>query len=153
MSMQSEAGSGLTERQRWADIARGMQQDLAAYAGLRDLLQTQFHAALRHDAAAMEEVARQIAAQVQQLDGTRQQRSLHARALLPAGAALSMTALFSLLQPPLQQQLQALWAQLQVRVQECKACNLRNCQLILEQAEVMRSVIAGSSQPDIYVPF
>ena len=69
MSMQSEAGSGLTERQRWADIARGMQQDLAAYAGLRDLLQTQFHAALRHDAAAMEEVARQIAAQVQQLDG------------------------------------------------------------------------------------
>ena len=63
------------------------------------------------------------------------------------------TALFSLLQPPLQQQLQALWAQLQARVQECKACNLRNCQLIMEQAEVMRSVIAGSSQPDIYVPF
>ena len=32
MSVQPEAGSGLTERQRWADIARGMQQDLAAYA-------------------------------------------------------------------------------------------------------------------------
>ena len=42
---------------------------------------------------------------------------------------------------------------LQARVQECKACNLRNCQLIMEQAEVMRGVIAGSSQPDIYVPF
>lgn len=150
--MNHTATTGVTVRQRWAAIAQGMQQDMAACAGLRGLLRSQFHAALRHDAAAMEQVALQITAQVQQLDSTRLLRGEHARALLPAGAPLSMAALFAQLQPPLQQQLQSLWSQLEALVQECKALNVRNCGLIMEQADVMRTVIAGSSQPEIYVP-
>lgn len=146
------SAAAVPERQRWAAIARGMQQDLVAYTALRALLHTQFHAALRHDATAMEQVALQITAQVQQLDGARHQRSQHVQALLPAGAPLSMAALFARLQPPLQQQLQTLWEQLQAQVQECKAHNVRNCGLIMEQAEVMRTVIAGQSQPEIYAP-
>lgn len=141
-----------TARQHWAGIAQGMQQDLQAYAHLRSLLHTQFHAALRHDAPAMEQVAQQISAQVQQLEHTRQERGSHARALLPADAVLSMAAVFALVQDPLRQQLEGLWAQLEAQVQACQMLNQRNCQLIMEQAEVMRTVIAGSAQPEIYAP-
>lgn len=140
-------------QQRWAAIAQGMQQDLAAYGRLRELLEQQFHAALRHDAPAMAQVAQNITAQADALADSRQQRVSHARALLPAGAALSMSALFGLLKAPLQQQLQALWAQLETQVQSCKALNLRNCELIMEQADLMRTVIAGGAQAEIYAPF
>ena len=76
----------------------------------------------------------------------------HVLALLPAGAPLSMEAAFALLQAPLQQQLLGLWGQLEAQVQVCKAMNQRNCQLIMEQAEVMRAVIVGNAQPEIYAP-
>ncbi|MDI9856428.1 flagellar export chaperone FlgN [Comamonas sp. 17RB] len=142
----------LSTRQRWAAIAQGMQQDMTAYAHLCELLHTQFHAALRHDAEAMQEAAVQITAQVQWLEGTRKERGQHVRALLPAGAPLSMEAAFALLQAPLQQQLLGLWGQLEAQVQVCKAMNQRNCQLIMEQAEVMRAVIVGNAQPEIYAP-
>ena len=142
----------MTVRQHWAGLAQGMQQDLQAYGQLRDLLHTQFHAALRHDAPAMEQVALQITAQVQELDRTRQERSVHARALLPAGTPLSMASVFALVQAPLRSQLESMWAQLEAQVQTCQHLNQRNCQLIMEQAEVMRTVIAGSAQPDIYAP-
>lgn len=140
-------------RQRWAHIAVGMQQDLAGYATLQRLMHEQFHAALRHDATAMQEVAQRITAQAEALELSSQQRVLHAQALLPAGVPVSMSALFAQLQAPLQQQLQALWSQLEAVVQQCKALNVRNCQLIMEQAQTMRQVLGGGSQEEsIYGP-
>ena len=139
-------------RQRWAAVAQGLQQDALLYTALRDLLQQQFHAALRHSATDMEQVALQITGVVQKLDVTRQARSDHVRALLPDGAPLSMRAALAQLQPPLQQQLGQLWAQLEAQVLHCKELNVRNCQLIMEQAELMRTVIVGNVPSDIYAP-
>lgn len=145
--------TAFSARQRWAQIALGMQQDTAAYQALQQLLHAQFHAALRHDAAGMERVAQQITEQAHLLEQARQVRVAHAQALLPQGAPVSMTALFSLLQAPLQQQMTALWHKLEAQVQTCKKMNLRNCQLIMEQAQTMRQVIAGgATQEDIYGP-
>lgn len=150
ISLQSVAS--MTVRQHWAAIAQGMQQDVLAYAELRGLLCTQFHAALRHDAAGMAQVAISITALVDRLNGSREVRTLHAEALLPNSKQLSMSTLFATLQAPLQQQLQSLWTQLEASVQECQFFNQRNCELIMGQAELMRTVIAGHAQPDIYAP-
>lgn len=142
-----------TPRQRWVAIAQGMQQDVSGYGALHGLLKQQFHAALRHDAAQMEALATAITTQAQQLENNRSTRVQHVQALLPPGSKVSMQAVFALLQPPLQTQLQALWAQLEAQVVACKNQNLRNCQLIMEQAEIMRSVIMGAAAaPAIYAP-
>lgn len=143
----------ITQRQRWAYLALGMQQDVAAYQQLQTLLNTQFHAALRHDAAGMQAIAEQITAQAQLLEASAAQRFAHVQALLPQGAALSMQALFALMKSPLKEQFAGLWAQLEAQVTACKAMNLRNCQLIMQQAETMQHVIAGGwLQEDIYAP-
>lgn len=145
--------AGLSARQHWAQIAQGMQQDLVAYGQMHTLMQEQFHAALRHDAAAMESVAERIAAQAQRLEQSGQQRVAHAQALLPAGTPVTMTAVFALLSAPLRQQLQALWRRLEAAVQQCKALNVRNCQLIMEQAQIMRQVLGASAADEgIYGP-
>ena len=150
--MNAASDAPLSPRQHWAAIAQGLQQDQMACEALADLLQQQFHAALRHDAAAMQTLADAISAQVQAMEGSRLQRVAHAKALLPPTATVSMAALFSQLGAPLQQQFQALWDKLEASVQACKAANVRNCTLIMEQAEVMRSVIAGPEQGVIYAP-
>lgn len=143
----------MTARQRWAHVALGMQQDVVAYKQLHTLLNEQFHAALRHDAAGMQSVAEQISAQAQLLELSATQRLGHVQALLPVGAQLSMNALFGLIKPPLQDQFSSLWQQLEAQVQACKAMNLRNCQLIMQQAETMQHVIAGGwLQEGIYAP-
>ena len=144
----------MTPRQHWAAIAQGLQADLQGYADLQALQQAQFHAALRHDGAGMERIAQQILAQAEQLEAARQQRVQHVQALLPAGAAVSMSALFAQLASPLREQMQALWDRLEAQVQHCQQLNVRNCQLILEQAELMRTVIMGpaAAVPEIYAP-
>lgn len=141
------------QRQHWVSLAQGMQQDIQGYQSLRDLLHEQFHAALRHDAAAMEQVALCISAQAEQLAQSTQVRRTHVSTLLPGASQLSMRAAFALLKPPLQQQMQALWERLETLVQECKAMNVRNCGLIMEQAELMHQVIAGGAPAqEIYGP-
>ena len=146
----------MSARQRWGAIAQGIQQDLQAYQALRQLLKQQFHAALRHDAVLMAQLGEAIETQAAQLEQARQLRVQHAKALLPPQAALSMTALFAQLQQPLQGQLQGLWQQLEALVVDCKQLNMRNCQLIMEQAEIMREVIASRAgtavATDIYAP-
>ena len=69
-----------TPRQRWVAIAQGMQQDVADYAALQDLLKQQFHAALRHDAARMHSLADAITAQTDKLEASRAARVQHVQA-------------------------------------------------------------------------
>ena len=145
--------TALTARQHWAHIALGMQQDVASYQALQDLLHAQFHAALRHDVQAMQTVAEQITEQASQLDAARKARVEHVRALLPQGVRPSMTEAIAQLQGGLQRQLLALWQQLEAQVQACKAQNVRNCQLIMEQAQIMRQVMGvEAAQEGIYAP-
>lgn len=143
----------LSVRQRLALLAQGMQLDAADYAALQQLLTEQFHAALRHDAPAMEDVALRIAAQAQTLEQRSAVRVQHAQALLPAGQPVSMRSVFAQLPQGLRSQLMAMWTNLQAQVTACKALNMRNCQLIMQQAETMRAVIAGGiPAEDVYGP-
>lgn len=135
-------------RQLWAQIAQGMQQDLQGYESLRGLLRQQFHAALRHDAQAMQDVASQIAACAQTLQASSRVRVALAQQLLPAGVSVSMRTLFAQLKGPLQQQLLRLWERLEQLVQQCQADNVRNCGLIMEQAQLMRQVLTGQSESE-----
>lgn len=148
------ATAGLTTRQRWAAIAQGIQHDVQGYQALQALLGEQFHAALRHDAPAMQAVAERITAQADQLAASSRQRVQHAKALLPQGVPVSMAALFAQLPGALSQQLQKLWQQLEGQVQTCQSLNRRNGQLIMEQAETMRQVRAGGmpAEAGIYAP-
>lgn len=143
----------MSVRQRLAQLAQGMQQDADGYAALKNLLEKQFHAALSHDAMAMEAVALQIAEQAEQLARQSDARVQHARALLPVGHKLSMTAVFAGLPQALRAQLMAMWSALQAQVTTCQALNVRNCQLIMQQAETMRAVMAGGASVEgIYAP-
>lgn len=145
--------AAMSARQHLAQLAQGMQQDAAGYEALQTLLEAQFHAALRHDAGAMEAVALRIAEQAEQLARQSDARIEHARALLPGGQKLSMTAVFAPLPQALRHQLLGMWNALQAQVTACQALNVRNCQLIMQQAETMRAVLAGGVvTEDIYAP-
>ena len=149
------SAQALALRQHWAGIAQGIQQDTQSYAQLQDLLQQQFHAALRHDAQTMTTLGSSIEALAQTLELRREARVAHAQAILPQSPRVSMAQIFATLQPPLRTQLQKLWDALESRVLHCQQMNVRNCQLIMEQAEVMRHVLShGIAQPDsdIYAP-
>ena len=142
-------------RQHWAGIAQGIQQDMLSYGQLQELLQQQFHAALRHDAQAMTSLGQAIESLAQELEQRRETRVNHARAILPQSHKVSMAQLFATLQSPLREQLQKLWDALEAKVLLCQQMNVRNCQLIMEQAEVMRHVLShGVTQhdSDIYAP-
>ena len=74
-------------------------------------------------------------------------------ALQPQATSLAMRTLLAQLKAPLQQQMQALWERLEQQVQTCKALNVRNCQLIMEQAQLMRQVIGIAPVEDgVYGP-
>ena len=63
-----------------------------------------------------------------------------------------MLAVIALLQPPLRAQFEQLWQRLLELVQACKQDNLRNGQLIAEQAEIMQTAVFGKAQDLIYAP-
>lgn len=142
----------LTVRQHWAGLAQGLQQDLKDYATLQQRLAAQYHAALRHDAGAMRQLAGEIGALADRLDQARRQRVMHVRALLPAHVPVSMPAALALLPPALQRQFTQLWQRLLALVQACKSDNLRNGQLIAEQAELMQTALLGKAHEAIYAP-
>ena len=140
----------MTPRERLSDIMRGMQEDLAGYKALHALLERQFDAAVRHDTQTLEGVAESIVARVAALERSRSARVEHTAALLGPGVRPSMTELMRRLSGPTLLQLTGLWSQLESQVRDCKALNLRNCRLIMEQGEVMRRVLVG--EEGIYAP-
>ena len=140
----------MTPRQRLAAIARGMQADIDGYAALRGLLGRQFEAALRHDTGAMRDVAEAISEQVAVLERHRSERVQHATALSGGGVPASMPELFQRVGGPARLQLSGMWSTLEAQVHDCKAQNVRNCRLIMEQGELMRRVLVG--EDSIYVP-
>jgi flagellar biosynthesis protein FlgN len=133
----------VTPRQRLAEIVRQIQADGLGYDRLGQLLEQQFQAALRHDAVALEQLAHEISTLVGELERRRAARVEHTTALLPRGQAPSMQGLIQRLDGPLRLQVMALWSKLEEQVRECKASNLRNCRLIMEQAALMKRVLAG----------
>lgn len=124
-----------------ARLLRDLHADRSAYARLRELLEEQFQAALRHHSEQLSALAADIVALVEQLDQRRAVRSELLLALLGRNSKPSVEALLQRLSGASAQTLAAAWQGLEQQVIECKALNLRNCQLITDQHALMLRVL------------
>lgn len=133
-----------------AKVVGSVQADQADYDRLRQLLEAQFQAALRHQSDALVDIAAQITDLVAVLEERRGQRVEAAAKLLGLQQPSSMVALFDLLAPAPRAALAASWDALEGLVNECKTMNLRNGRLLMGQHEIMQRVLNGES--DTYAP-
>lgn len=124
-----------------ARLLRDLHADRSAYARLRELLEAQFQAALRHRSEQLGELATEIVALVEQLDQRRALRSELLLALLGRNSKPSLEALVQRLSGASAQTLAGAWQGVEQQVIECKALNLRNCQLITDQHALMQRVL------------
>ena len=129
-------------------LLAGIADDLRAYPALQDLLEQQFHAALRHQATQLGQVAEAISALVDTLQARRAQRVALAQRLL--GPTANMAQAFALLKNPAREKIESDWKTLETMVVECKRLSKRNSDLLLEQHTIMQRVLHGEDQ--LYAP-
>lgn len=137
------ATSSATPAQALLRLADGVRADVADYERLRERLEAQFDAALRHDSGRLTGLADEIVALCGTLDARRQERNgllgVFAAALkgMPGGDAVP--ALLARL--PANRRGAADWPTLCGLVRECKALNVRNCRLLMDQYDIMQRVL------------
>lgn len=122
-------------------LRAGLTEDLQAYVALRELLERQFHAALSHQAEAIQSLSAQILAQAADLDAQRARRRELLVALLGRQARPDLRTLIARLPAVTGEPLLALRRALDQALSECKALNLRNAQLITEQQALMQQLL------------
>jgi flagella synthesis protein FlgN len=138
----------LTRDQAVARLLDGIQADLQACAVIRDLLERQFQAALRHRGAELGVLAEELMPQLDAMEQRRQQRVQLVRAL--HGAAAGMDDLLNAL-PAAQRSCAASdWERLEQLVRDCKQATTRNGNLMADQYTVMQRVLHGEDQ--LYAP-
>jgi flagella synthesis protein FlgN len=140
--------SRLTRDQAVARLLDGIQDDLQACTVIRDLLERQFQAALRHRAAELGTLAEELMPQLDSMEQRRQQRVQLVRALLGAGA--TMDKLLNGLPAPQRTRAAADWERLEQLVLDCKQATARNGNLMADQYTVMQRVLHGEDQ--LYAP-
>ena len=138
----------MTRQDAMRALLAGIADDLRAYPALQDLLEQQFHAALRHQAAQLGQVAEAISALVDTLQARRAQRVALAQRLL--GPTANMDQAFALLKNAAREKIEADWKTLETMVVECKRLSKRNSDLLLEQHTIMQRVLHGEDQ--LYAP-
>ena len=138
----------LTRDQAVTRLLDGIQDDLQACAAVRELLERQFQAALRHRGAELGVLAEELMPQLDAMEQRRQQRVQLVRAL--HGAAAGMDELLNAL--PAEQRSHATmeWERLERLVRDCKQASTRNGQLMADQYTVMQRVLHGEDQ--LYAP-
>jgi len=129
-------------------LMKGVAEDVKAYRHLQALLEDQFNAALRYQAARLNELAGQITGTVDALEQRRQQRVFLVENLLGAGG--TMARAFPMLTGNAREALESGWQLLEDLVVDCKQRNVRNCNLMMDQQNIMQKVLHGEEQ--IYAP-
>lgn len=142
------AAPAITRQQAMQELLHGVAMDMAAYAQLQDLLEEQFHAALRHQRAQLEQLAASISALVDTMEERRQQRVACAVRLV--GEPPAMEQVMALLKPEPRARLVQDWEQLEHQVRECKRLGKRNSDLLVDQYTIMQRVLHGEDQ--LYEP-
>jgi len=140
--------SRLTRDQAVARLLDGIQSDLQACGTIRELLERQFQAALRHQAAKLGALAEQLMPQLDSMEQRRLQRVQLVRAL--HGADATMDQLLNGLPPAQRASASADWARLEQLVRDCKQATTRNGNLMADQYTVMQRVLHGEDQ--LYAP-
>jgi flagella synthesis protein FlgN len=134
----------LTRDQAIGQVLEGIQADLGACGVIRDLLERQFRAALRHRSTELTALAEQLMPQLDAMEQRRVQRVLLVRAL--HGQQAGMDALFASLPAAQREQSLAAWRQLEQLVADCQEATVRNRSLMAEQHSVMQRVLHGDDQ-------
>jgi flagella synthesis protein FlgN len=122
-------------------LREGLSQDLNAYGALRELLERQFQAALRHQAEEIAALSAGILAQAAEIDAHRSHRRELLTALLGRAGQPTLRALLDRLPPAAGEPLLALRQGIERALAECKAMNARNAQLITEQQALMQRLL------------
>lgn len=135
-------------------LAAGVRADVADYGLLRERLEAQFDAALHHDTGRLARLADEIVALCGTLDARRGERTrligVFASALKGTPAADAVPALLAHLPEGQRSAAAADWADLCLLVRECKALNVRNCRLLMDQHDIMQRVLNDGD--GIYAP-
>jgi len=141
-------GGNPTHPQLLSLLMKGVSEDVKAYRTLQTLLEEQFDAALRYQAARLNALAEQVTETVDALEQRRQQRVFLIENLLGAGG--TMAGAFPLLTSGARTALESGWQLLEELVVDCKQRNVRNCKLMMEQQDIMQKVMHGEEH--IYAP-
>jgi flagella synthesis protein FlgN len=138
----------LTRDQAVTRLLDGIQADSQACAAIRDLLERQFEAALRHRGAELGELAGELMPQLDAMEQRRQQRVQLVSAL--HGPDATMDDLLNALAGPQRAHASADWERLEALVRDCQEATARNSSLMAEQYTVMQRVLHGEEQ--VYAP-
>jgi flagella synthesis protein FlgN len=136
--------SRLTRDQAVTRLLDGVQADIQACGAVRDLLERQFQAALRHRAAELGELAEALMPELDAMEQRRQQRVQLVRAL--HGASATMDTLLASLPAAQRAGAAADWERLEQLVRGCKQATARNGSLMADQYSVMQRVLHGEEQ-------
>ncbi len=129
-------------------LVDGMRADASDYERLRELLDLQFHAALRHSTEDLSDLATRITALTEVLDGRRRERLALARLLVGGrpqpgrSKTVSIEAVAARMPAATRVTFETEWSALESRVRECKQLNTRNCRLLMGQFEIMQRLMA-----------
>jgi flagellar biosynthesis protein FlgN len=141
----------VNRREAFTKIFHGMRADVHDYSRLRELLEVQFAAALRHRTEEIREVGERIVELVSVLDARRRERVQLASHLSDSRTGrVTMSSVAARLQGTSRSAFDACWSALEAAVQECKALNMRNCRLLMDQHDIMQRVL--NAEADTYAP-
>jgi flagella synthesis protein FlgN len=136
--------SRMTRDQALTRLLDGIQEDIQAGTAVRDVLERQFQAALRHRGAELAALAGELTPQLDAMEQRRQQRVQLVRALF--GQQAGMDQLFASLPDDRRAGASAAWDQLEQLVRDCKRATTRNANLMAEQHSVMQRLLHGEDQ-------
>lgn len=129
----------------------GLRQEREGFASMRALLQAHFDAALKHDSERVRIAAERITALTERLDALCTQRQALVQRLSGGATRDAHEALALRLPSKAAELLREQMRELQALVSECKRLNVRNCELVVGQQDVMARVLS-EGQPVTYAP-
>lgn len=144
----------MTAREALGRLIKGVRADLGDYRKLRELLDTQFEAALKHRTAVISDVSERITELTTRLEQRRVERVALAKALVGKqtnGAKVTISAVEARLPASTRTAFNEGWQHLETLVQECKRLNQRNCNLMMTQHEILQRVLRVGGG-DTYAP-
>jgi flagella synthesis protein FlgN len=131
----------MTLREALGRLIKGVHADLGDYRTLRELLDVQFDAALKHRSAVISDIADRISALTAQLDKRRAERVALAKMLVGKQSSVTISAVSARLPANARHAFDEWWQTLETLVQECKRLNQRNCDLLMNQHEILQRVL------------
>lgn len=135
----------MTLREALGRLIKGVHADLGDYRTLRELLDVQFEAALKHRSAVISDIADRISALTAQLDKRRAERVALAKMLVGKQSSVTISAVSARLPANARPAFDEWWQTLEKLVHECKRLNQRNCDLLMNQHEILQRVLQTDS--------